>query len=60
MALLGKVTGSVWKGHKVYVMLLKYSLVPSPTPSFPSLLSTVKRGGPGTFPHVSDVKGRKG
>ena len=36
------------------------SLVPSPTPSFPSLLSTVKRGGPGTFPHVSDVKGRKG
>ena len=21
--------------------------------------STVKRGGPGTFPHVSDVKGRK-
>ena len=22
--------------------------------------STVKRGGPGTFPHVSDVKGRKG
>ena len=37
-----------------------YSLVPSPTPSFSSLLSTVKRGGPGTFPHVSDVKGRKG
>ena len=36
------------------------SLVPCPTPSFPSLLSTVKRGGPGTFPHVSDVKGRKG
>ena len=36
------------------------SLVPSPTPSFSSLLSTVKRGGPGTFPHVSDVKGRKG
>ena len=35
------------------------SLVPSPTPSFSSLLSTVKRGGPGTFPHVSDVKGRK-
>ena len=29
------------------------SLVPSPTPSFSSLLSTVKRGGPGTFPHVS-------
>ena len=26
------------------------SLVPSPTPSFSSLLSTVKRGGPGTFP----------
>ena len=38
----------------------KSSLVPSPTPSFSSLLSTVKRGGPGTFPHVSDVKGRKG
>ena len=36
------------------------SLVPSPTPSFSSLLSTIKRGGPGTFPHVSDVKGRKG
>ena len=36
------------------------SIVPSPTPSFSSLLSTVKRGGPGTFPHVSDVKGRKG
>ena len=36
------------------------SLVPSPTPSFSSLLSTVKRGGPGTSSHVSDVKGRKG
>ena len=36
------------------------SLVPSPTPSFLSLLSTVKRGGPGTSSHVSDVKGRKG
>ena len=36
------------------------SLIPSPTPSFSSLLSTVKRGGPGTFPHLSDVKGRKG
>ena len=33
------------------------SLVPSPTPSFSSLLSTVKRGGPGTSSHVSDVKG---
>ena len=36
------------------------SLVPSPTPSFSSLLSTVKRGGPGTSSHVSDVEGRKG
>ena len=32
---------------------VRCSLVPSPTPSFSSLLSTVKRGGPGTFPHVS-------
>ena len=42
------------------LLLDSCSLVPSPTPSFSSLLSTVKRGGPGTFPHVSDVKGRKG
>ena len=32
--------------------------VPSPTPSFFATFSTEKRGGPGTFPHVSDVKGR--
>ena len=46
-------------GYDVDIWVV-YSLVPSPTPSFSSLLSTVKRGGPGTFPHVSDVKGRKG
>ena len=42
------------------VLYTLISLVPSPTPSFSSLLSTVKRGGPGTSSHVSDVEGRKG
>ena len=44
----------------VTVIHTECSLVPSPTPSFSSLLSTVKRGGPGTSSHVSDVEGRKG
>ena len=33
---------------------------PVPRPAFRRLqCSMVKRGGPGTFPHVGDVKGRK-
>ena len=36
-----------------FCRLLACSLVPSPTPSFSSLLSTVKRGGPGTSSHMS-------
>ena len=44
-------------------VLLVYALhmlasFPVPRPAFHR--STVKRAGPGTFPHVSDVKGRKG
>ena len=35
-----------------------YSLVPSPMPSF-SLVAVRNAGEPGTFPHVSDIKGRK-
>ena len=45
---------SVITSGVICVLKLCYaSLVPSPKPSFSSLLSTVKRGGPGTFPHVS-------
>ena len=35
------------------------SLVPRPPPSFPSLAVRKSGRGPGTFPHVSDVTGRK-
>ena len=34
------------------------SLVPRPTPSFPSLAVRLSGRGPGTFPHVSDVTDR--
>ena len=34
------------------------SLVPRPPPSFPSLAVRQSGGGPGTFPHVSDVTDR--
>ena len=37
----------------------KTSLVPRPPPSFPSLAVRKSGRGPGTFPHVSDVTGRK-
>ena len=41
------------------VKKFSFSLVPRPPPSFP-LLAVRKSGrGPGTFPHVSDVMGRK-
>ena len=35
------------------------SLVPRPSPSFPSLAVRLSGRGPGTFSHVSDVTGRK-
>ena len=39
--------------------LTRTSLVSRPTPSFPSLAVRLSGRGPGTFSHVSDVKGRK-
>ena len=41
------------------MMWIFNSLVPRPSPSFPSLVVQLSGSGPGTFSHVSDVTGRK-
>ena len=51
-------------GHKqrytsIFAMQSWISLVPRPLPSFPSLVVWLSGRGSGTFPDVSDVKGRK-
>ena len=45
-----------WNSSMVWIF---NSLVPRPSPSFPSLVVQLSGRGPGTFSHVSDVTGRK-
>ena len=49
----------VWEPWFIVSSWLAGSLIPRPPPSFPSLAVRKSGRGPGTFPHVSDVTGRK-